>query len=529
MRIALVCLVSSSLALAGPPREGVVVQVADGEVVFDLGRKAGLKPGGTVRFYRRLTVKHPINGREMVDRFPIGEVQPAEVGELLSIARDVAGLKRPPKPGDFVVLGAGPKPEPKPGSVSPKPAQADPETAAVRRAMVDLFGAPREDRIARWEGILTSYPEGQFAASIGREIEALRVIVSRERVAFEQPPEKPEKPATPPPLVPTYERPKRAVFGQPVELAVAVGAPDEVEQMRLLVRRRGERLYSTRSMTRSGENSWRAHLPERALTSPGRIDYAIEAVRKGGKVQPLVGTPRRPKAFEVTPLPPGRQPPGHSQAMLSTELVNFHNGGAADQYLQTEATFGYDLEFGVLHTVRVGVGSINGSSLVSEDGHRYVDDDDEVAEVRELTLSYAFAEGEVDLNEWTGLAARVMGGNHHATRDATREGVGGIEGRVRVGRRGGSRLVLGGGFIGDVGDRFFADMHIAVFDRFPIVAGASVTNLPLNARDGFGLRLRTRTSWRVTDLVAIDAVLGWNARTINHHGVTVGGGLTLDW
>ena len=80
MRNALLCLALATPAFAGEASEGVVVQIADGEVVFDLGSAAGLEPGGTVRFFRRLTVKHPVTGKEVVDRFPIGAVRPTEVG-----------------------------------------------------------------------------------------------------------------------------------------------------------------------------------------------------------------------------------------------------------------------------------------------------------------------------------------------------------------------------------------------------------------------------------------------------------------
>ena len=527
MRTALVCLVCAAPALAG---EGVVVQIADGEVVFDLGRSAGLEEGQAVRFYRRLTVTHPISGKEMVDRFPIGEITPAEVGDQLSIAREVSTLSRPPKVGDFVVLERPPVPvvdiEP---PAEPVPEVVDPESRAVERVMKETFGRPLGERAMRWEALLVVYPEGQYAESIRTEIASLNKAMTV-APAPAPAPAKTRKPKGPPPLRPRFDTPKEVVFGRPVELAIAVDAPDQVQSLRLLARRWGDRLFETTPFERAGDNNWRAHFSEAAVAEPGSVLYVVEAVRTNGSTEALVGSIRKPKVLEVTRLPPGRQPPGRSEARVTSEYVNFDNGGE-DAYLHTEATFGYDLDFGVLQTIRVGVGSVDGSALVDADGRDYLDapDDAEDSDVREITLNYAFAEAEVGAGTWVGLVARVVGGNHHATRDATKESVGGFEGRLRIGKRNETRLVLGGGFLGDIGDRYFADMHIAVFEKFPIVAGASVTNLPLNADDGYGLRLRTRWGWQVAELVSLDAILGWNARNINHHGVTVGGGLTLAW
>ena len=531
-RSGILWLVMVAPALAGQPREGVVVQIADGEVVFDLGRADGLNAGGTVRFFRRLTVKHPLTGKEVVDRFPIGLVRPTEVGEHLSIAREVAELSRPPRVGDYVVVGAASSAAPVASRSSVAlEASVDMEWLAIKQVITDTFGHGLEVRVARWEKVLAAYPEGRYAGAIQAEVASLRDVLSKASAPRVVAPVEP-RPAKPPALMSSYDPPRAVVFGRPVELAVAIGAPQAVDQMRLLVRRRGDPVYATTLMDRSGDATWRAHLPEAALTAPGTVDYVIEGVRPNGDAEAVVGTTRRPEALQVTQLPPGRQPPGHSEATASFERVDFDSNGVEDSYIQAESTFAYDLEFMALRRVRVGVGVIDGEALVSEDGRSYLDgvpDDDEPGEVRSITLNYAFAEAEVDAGEWAGVAGRVVGGNHHSTRDDTSRGVTGFEGRVRVGRGDETRLVFGAGVLGDIGDRFFADMHIAVFERFPIEAGASVTNLPLNADDGYGLRLRTKAGWQVTELLAVNAVLGWNARNINHYGATVGGGLTLGW
>ncbi|MCA9546951.1 MAG: hypothetical protein KC613_21260, partial [Myxococcales bacterium] len=89
-----------ALALAAPAWadevEGVVVAVDGGEIVLDVGRRQGVAPKTTLRLYRRLVVQHPVSGEQLEDRFPIGEVQPAEIGERLTIVRKPTKLARPP-------------------------------------------------------------------------------------------------------------------------------------------------------------------------------------------------------------------------------------------------------------------------------------------------------------------------------------------------------------------------------------------------------------------------------------------------
>src|SRR5688572_10063355 len=79
-------------APAGKAVEGVVIRLQDDEVVVDIGSKHGVPSDARLRVYRRLVVQHPLTGKKIEDRFPIGEVPLAERGELLSIIRDLKGL-----------------------------------------------------------------------------------------------------------------------------------------------------------------------------------------------------------------------------------------------------------------------------------------------------------------------------------------------------------------------------------------------------------------------------------------------------
>ncbi|MCA9539896.1 MAG: hypothetical protein KC620_13455 [Myxococcales bacterium] len=103
----------------------------------------------------------------------------------------------------------------------------------------------------------------------------------------------------------------------------------------------------------------------------------------------------------------------------------------------------------------------------------------------------------------------------------------GVEARLRIGRFDGTRLVIGASAIEGLGSRAFTEMHIETFERVPLAAAVTVTNLPVDG--DLGLQLDLRAGYRVFDWLAVNALAGWNARTINHYGFTGGGGLTLNW
>ena len=122
---------NAAAARAEGPVEGMVVRVDEVEVVVDLGSERGVPPGALLHVYRRIVVKHPVTGKAIVDRFPIGTVRADEVGSLLTIVRDVAGLKRRPQLGDYMVFGPPPPP--------PRP----PSPTRPSRALRPRFASPR--------------------------------------------------------------------------------------------------------------------------------------------------------------------------------------------------------------------------------------------------------------------------------------------------------------------------------------------------------------------------------------------------
>jgi hypothetical protein len=105
------------------PVEGVVVKVTNGEIIIDLGHTQGLPDAANVHVYRRVEVTHPVTQKAVVDRFPIGRMQLAKVGDKLSIGTSAESLDRLPTVGDYVVW-TPPSPATTPNT--PGPNQTDP-------------------------------------------------------------------------------------------------------------------------------------------------------------------------------------------------------------------------------------------------------------------------------------------------------------------------------------------------------------------------------------------------------------------
>jgi hypothetical protein len=330
------------------------------------------------------------------------------------------------------------------------------------------------------------------------------------------------KPAPPERLVARFAVPSTAVTGAPVELALTVDQPEQVETARVLARRSGGRAYDTVPMRRDGDFYWRATLPRELTATPGDVEYFVEAVRSDAALEPVgdgnAQAPLRLRVVERRDDPEKLE--DRSRAAFAVRYVDFNTGGAADHYLQSEGDFTYALELGVLRALRVGVGLIDGEGGPT-------DAIDAGAPSRSLTLGYGFAEAELALGDSAGLAGRILGGNHRATSDGRAASVVGGEGRLRLGHPDGTRLVLGASVLEDVGNRGFADLYVEAFPRFPIRAGVTVTNLPVDA--DLGVQLALEGGWRVSDLWTLTLMTGWNARTIRHYGFSAGGGAVLTW
>lgn len=507
-------------AAAAPP-EGVVMQVADtAELFVNLGQKDGLAVGTPLRIFRRVVLTHPITQETLEDRFPIGTVRVAEAGALLSIVKTFDGLKRPPMPGDYVVAGAAPPPPAAPTAHCPPGTPAlvkaptdPPAVTDLHSALLASMGAGPALRIEMLSAYQARYPEGPYFVRVAESIAELEAQRSPAAVAV--------KPGAAEDLRWRFEPVRRIEAGRPLQMAIAVIAPDPLETVRLLARRKGDPRWITVPMTPEGLLHFSATFPAALLDTPATLQYAIEAVQADGTVATLAGTLMAPLTLTVEPIPAGDGPQGPSHADFTVRFVDFNASSPGDdQYLQTEARFRYGVRYRALHAVEVGVGLISGEGGTVDDLAAGLPSDP-------VALGYAFAGLELKLLDLVGLGGRVISGNRRTTEGSAASSTMGAQLHLRVGDDAATHLIAGLGVISNLGSRYFAEFHAHISPRVPFTASIEATDMPVGA--DFGARGTGSIGYAITDWLTLRGELGLNARTIKHYGYTVGSGLSFDW
>lgn len=507
--------------LAGPASaadsvvQGVVVKVsADGEVIIDLGTTDGLPHDSAVQVYRRVEVVHPASGKKIVDRFSIGSLPLDDVGRLLSISNDWANLRRKPAVGDFVVFEPAPaQPVAALEPEVPVTPAVDPSRAAVEAAFSQTLGRPYTERIQVWEDYLAAYPSTPYLDQVGKELTMLRAEVQRQREPTE------ERPGEPARLISRLGAPRLATTDQPMQVHVAVAEAGLTETVRVLVRRKGALNYKTVAMERVGDRAWRADVPAE-LREPGLVEYFAEIVRTNGDLEPVGPGGRTIRTLEIqAPLAVRTADTGRSRATTRVEFVDFKAGEGRDQFVRFESDYRYRIDRGTLDAFRVGVGIFDGVGGNVEDV--------EAGITRTRQVNFGFAEVSLKLHRYFGLSFLASAGNHHQTQAGTAEGVFGFGGSLRIGESDGTRLALGANFTDEIGNEAWTTFTLGAIDRVPLSAGVVVTNLPVGAELGVSLELGA--GYEVTDWLALGLTTGWNARTINHNGLTAGTSAVLRW
>ena len=83
--------------------EGHVVAIQGEDIVIDLARPSGIHDGSVVELWRPVTLKHPITGAELTDRFLIGRLRVRQARDAMSLARAEGRLAREAHPGDVTL------------------------------------------------------------------------------------------------------------------------------------------------------------------------------------------------------------------------------------------------------------------------------------------------------------------------------------------------------------------------------------------------------------------------------------------
>lgn len=530
------------------PVEGVIVKVADGEVILDLGHREGLPDDARVRVYRRVEVTHPVTGKKVVDRFPIGTMRLSKVGQRLSIATNAESLERLPSVGDFVVFDAAPA-APK-ASAPPngsgrasadasakstaestaktlaaaedcncQPSEVDPALAAVDKAFQRSLGRTLTERIDIWSKFLAQHPDTPYATEIDRELTWLRQRRKQRREASEELFANSQQSKVTP-LEGSVAVPETISPGQPLEIVATFDEPARVQQVRLLTRRDGQPGYDEHLMERAGDRNWRVELDQEAERS-GEIKYFVEAVRDDNELQTISGSAPEPKLVTVRRRaddPAERA--DRSKATALFEYVNFKSGAGTDEYLRFESDYRYWIGAGILDALAVGVGIFDGAGGSVEAIERG-------EKARDLSVSYGFAELQFGLGEYVGVSGRLLVGDRQSDSLTSFDDTFGLRSELRLGRRDDTRLELGYAYTDGIGNEAWIKLAVDEIERIPMSGEVVVTNLPVG--EDLGVMLTYASGYQFTDWFALMARVGWNARTITYQGPTVGLGTELNW
>jgi len=528
-----------------PAGEGTIVRVDRELLVVDLGRDAGFTEGQRVPLWRPITVRHPITGQSLRDRYPLGSVQVYSVGESLTVLRPVEGLLRPPAVGDRVVAPDAIAPPPRPARPARAVAVATPAAAtaaaateatppattparpavtvaapgvsADERALLTTFmstlGRPPEERVLRWNAYLHYHPATPWSDRVRAELDALRAA-----------PPSASAPPPPPAQAQPYPRTRGAVadslrLGDSARVALQVTGV-AVLGGRVSARRPGAERYTTIALTRDGDGFLRAEIPAALVTLDG-FEYFVEVDVEGGAAVPVLGVADHPLRVAVERGPgDAPNPRGRTRIDLRADYADVGSRTIGSRFvaqrfvlvegdflqrLQTRALYGYRVGFGVFNGEGLPLSQLAGDALSTPS-----------------TVAYGYHELEFSPSEFVHLIARGQVGVHRGGL------VGGAQARVRIGYEQRTNLVIGGDVLTEVGQKAFFALNFHPHARLPMLAQGEVFNQSIASGDPM-FRVVAQVGWRATDWFTVAARGSYQLRNIENGGFGAGLSTTFDW
>jgi hypothetical protein len=519
---------------------GTVVKLDAGDVLVDIGAKKGAVDGDVLELWRPITVKHPVTGKMLTDRFVIGSIKLTQVGAVMSLGKPQGTLLRPVEPGDIVFLPqpvkvAAPVATPKTGaptsaSTTPPPAKTwedgangDPEAVALSALFDGLAGQPVEVRIERYEAWAHAHPSSRFTPTLVEEAQHLRALLAGGNAdgAADQP------------VARSFAPPKEVLAGSSFTLAVEIAGPvvGAVLQLRLA----NEPAFTPMPMKSTGPGYYSVTVPKERVAG-ATLSYFIEVVTANGATVPVVASSTKPNEIQVVAAPAVAPLKTYDSTFsLWTDYADYNRLRGNDYAWQTEGYFGMRLGDLGVRAVRSGFGVYKGQGGAVED----LDLKTPPLKPRTVGLSYGYIEGEFGITATFGLIARAVVG-------LGEEGVtGGGQAFIRLGNDKKTNFMIGGEFLGGVGVRGITQVELNMFPRFPILLRSEVTNQPAGTKPGYGrvqelagqsvavsdlgVRAIVQAGYRVTPNLTFFLRGSYQGRTINHAGPGAGAGMTFSW
>lgn len=567
------------LGLARATAEPVVLGVVGDHAYVDLGARDGVGAGSELELVREVVVTDPVTRKTLRDRFALGTLTVTRAGEHvcevsideplagriaagdhIRLAGDRRGFVDPWAEAVLASKAASPTTDGTPtvtagGDVHASAAAAVAAAEEARAAWRETLGKPPRDRATVWQGFLIAHPTSPYAAAVRAEIASLegqaRTLDAAVAAANAAHTGVPERPAVTealaelagPAVGSLYAAaPARVLPGRPVELAFTKTQP-LTEPLWLYVQPPGATSYQRMPLVADGDAYLRGTIGA-DLVRPGVLAWYVAVGDRA-----IYGDEDAPRTIEVArDLAEAAPERGRTQIHTSLDYVDFDGGleDGFDQYAQAELDFAYQFRDRV-HTARVGFGTMSGTGgpkdVIDADPTHQCLDGGGTFRCRAVTFSYVYTEFEfrprkqlaIMVRPQAGLVTtdrRPDGGPRRCgdTTDLTdcdfSHGVG-FKLRARIGDADGTNLELGAGFNQGVGTLFEALYNWAPTPKVPVKLAVQVTDLPVP--EDFGVRLLADVGWRGVAWVYPSLRVSYQARDIDHVGVSGGLGLNFDW
>ncbi len=584
----LIFLTSMAVMIASAAAEPTVLAIQGDEIFVELGARDGVGAGSELELLHEVVAKDPRTGAVLRDRFSLGTLTVVKSGDRLSVAAAPPELAKRVLVGDRVKLVSGKRtfvdpwqaqierskngtPPGAPGATAPD--GGAPTTLSVDHvsratdAWRDTLGQPPERRIQRWTELLTADPRTPYRKLVENEIVSLRKQAQDRDAALARARSvrtddlNPRIAALAAELERTQVQPRvggdvlvaaplsRAVPNRAIDMSFLVRQPALVGRAWLYARPEGEPGYHRIELVRDGDSYLRGTI-EAAAVKTGRLDWYVEAQGPGANhpVAPVIGAPGEPERIVIDAV--AEEPPiasGRSHIDAHVDYVDFDGklGTGWDQYTQAEFDFTYRFLTPV-HAVRLGFGTLSGKGgpkdVIDEDPSGRCVTSDGAFSCRQVTFSYVYTELELRLRPNIALMIRPQAGllttdsqedssgDRCMTADtancASETGFGG-RARVRFGNEWATNLVLGFGFTDGVGTLVEAAYNWLPHHVVPVQLTVQVTDMPVP--EDFGVRLIADVGLRRLSWFYPSVRVSYQARDIDHAGVSGGLAMNFDW
>ncbi len=537
----LVCaLLQPSVAAAqSATAEGHVLGLEGEDILIDYGRPSGARDGAIVELWRPVSVKHPVTGEMLSDRFLIGRLRLRQARDQLSLARAEGRLARQAQPGDVIVwtpAAAAVRPSATsakplattteqsgthaPSVAPPSAAAVDADTAEVTQLFDALRGTDPTTRILAYEARVRAHPNGRYARVLWEEAQLLRRLLKAEQAR-----QKKEQAA---PKTRSFRAPAETLEHTPLTLGIEL---DDASGAVVHYRANNDVNYRTQPMRQSGPGYFVAALDAAEVKAPV-LEYFIEATTPTGSVTAAVGSAESPRVVRVVALPiTGKTNDFAALAAISTDYADWNNLKGNDRVWQSEGLVGLRLRDVGMRAVHTGFGVYRGV------GGSLQELDDLGLPGRSVGLTYGYLEGEFGASHFVGLLARAVVGLED-------DGIsGGAQFHVRLGNDRETNLLIGGEVLGSIGVRGITQLELQTFERVPIMLRTEVTNQPAGSgvssdptlepqatgQAEVGARIIGQVGYRVSEGLTLAARASYQGRTIHHAGPGFGGAVSYQW